>query len=58
MNKFSATLIAAGFVTFGAVALAQSGQNPTNAAVSPLEPIYACSNKSEQGPERGYGFSG
>ena len=47
MNKFSATLIAAGFVTFDAVALAQSGQNPTNAAVSPLEPIYACSNKSD-----------
>jgi hypothetical protein len=34
-------------MTFGAVALAQSGQNPANAAVSPLEPIYACANKTD-----------
>ncbi|WP_395631198.1 hypothetical protein [Aquidulcibacter sp.] len=47
MNKFSTTLIAASFMTFGAVALAQSGQNPANAAVSPLEPIYACANKTD-----------
>ncbi len=46
MNKFSTTLIAASFVTFGAVAWAQSGQNPANAAVSPLEPIYACADKT------------
>jgi hypothetical protein len=46
MNKFSATLIATSFVTFGAVAWAQSGQNPANAAVSPLEPIYACADKT------------
>ncbi|MEY3235857.1 MAG: hypothetical protein RL230_3128 [Pseudomonadota bacterium] len=46
MNKFSTTLIAASFMTFGAVAWAQSGQNPANAAVSPLEPIYACADKS------------
>jgi hypothetical protein len=47
MNKFSTTLLAASFMTFGAVALAQSGQNPANAAVSPLEPIYACANKTD-----------
>ena len=47
MNKFSTTLIAASFMTFGTVALAQSGQNPANAAVSPLEPIYACANKTD-----------
>ena len=47
MNKFSITLITASFMTFGAVALAQSGQNPANAAVSPLEPIYACANKTD-----------
>jgi|694.fasta_scaffold74062_2 hypothetical protein len=47
MNKFSTTLITASFMTFGAVALAQSGQNPANAAVSPLEPIYACANKTD-----------
>jgi hypothetical protein len=47
MNKFSTTLIAASFVTFGAVAWAQPGQNPANAAVSPLEPIYACANKTD-----------
>jgi hypothetical protein len=47
MNKFSATLIAASFVTFGAVAWAQSGQNLANAAISPLEPIYACANKPD-----------
>jgi len=46
MNKFSTTLIAASFVTFGAVAWAQTGQNPANAAVSPLEPIYACADKT------------
>ncbi|MFN8731790.1 MAG: hypothetical protein ACK5ZD_01350 [Hyphomonadaceae bacterium] len=47
MNKFSTTLITASFITFGAVAWAQSGQNPANAAVSPLEPIYACANKTD-----------
>jgi hypothetical protein len=47
MNKFSTTLIAASFMTFGAVAFAQSGQNPANAAVSPLEPIYVCANKTD-----------
>lgn len=47
MNKFSTTLLAASFMTFGAVAWAQSGQNPANAAVSPLEPIYACANKTD-----------
>ena len=46
MNKFSTTLIAASFMTFGAVAWAQSGQTPANAAVSPLEPIYACADKT------------
>ena len=46
MNKFSSTLIAASFMTFGAVARAQSGQTPANAAVSPLEPIYACADKT------------
>ena len=46
MNKFSATLVMANFVTFGAVAWAQSGQSPANAAVSPLEPIYACADKT------------
>jgi hypothetical protein len=46
MNKFSATLIAASFMTFGAVAWAQSGQNSANAALSPLEPIYACADKT------------
>jgi len=46
MNKFSTTLIAASFMTFGAVARAQSGQTPANAAVSPLEPIYACADKT------------
>lgn len=47
MNKFSTTLLAASFMTFGAVAWAQSGQNPANAAISPLEPIYACANKTD-----------
>ena len=47
MNKFSATLLAASFVTFGAGAWAQSGQNPANADVSPLEPIYACATKAD-----------
>lgn len=47
MNKFSTTLITASFMTFGAVAWAQSGQNPANAAISPLEPIYACANKTD-----------
>jgi hypothetical protein len=46
MNKFSTTLIAASFMTFGAVAWAQSGQTPANAVVSPLEPIYACADKT------------
>jgi hypothetical protein len=46
MNKFSTTLIAASFMTFGAVAWAQSGQNPANAVASPLEPIYACADKT------------
>ena len=46
MNKFSATLVIASFVTFGAVAWAQSGQSPANAAVSPLEPIYDCADKT------------
>jgi hypothetical protein len=46
MNKFSTTLIAASFMTFGAVAWAQSGQNSTDAVVSPLEPIYACADKT------------
>lgn len=47
MNKFSTTLIAASFMTFGAVAWAQSGQNPANATVSPLEPIYTCADKTD-----------
>lgn len=47
MNKISTTLITVGFVAFGAVAWAQSVQNPANAAVSPLEPIYVCANKTD-----------
>lgn len=47
MNKISTTLIAAGFITFSAAAMAQSSQNPANAGVSPLEPIYACANKTD-----------
>lgn len=47
MNKISATLITVGFVTFGAVAVAQTGQNSANTAASPLEPIYACAAKTD-----------
>ena len=47
MNKISATLITVGFVTFGAVAVAQTGQNSANTVASPLEPIYACAAKTD-----------
>lgn len=47
MNKISATLITAGFVTFGTVAAAQSDQNAASAAMSPLEPIYVCAAKAD-----------
>ena len=47
MNKISTTLIAVGFITFSAAVMAQSNQNPANAGVSPLEPIYACANKTD-----------
>lgn len=47
MNKISTTLITAGFAAFGTVAVAQSGPSPANAAVSPLEPIYACADKTD-----------